>query len=126
MKALEPIGRPLLAIVLLLGFWLAACRVVYGAPPDGADPALAPWYRSLRNPERGFACCDLSDCRPTEWRQTGDTVQAWLGDQFGMRPGRWIDVPAEVIIRRQDNPEGRAVLCWRPIGVLCFVKGPET
>lgn len=111
---------------LLLGVWAAIVSAL-GAPPEGADPALAPWYRSLRNPERGFGCCDLSDCRPTDWRRAGDGVQAWIGDAFGIQPGRWEDIPPETIIRRTDNPEGRAVLCWKPgPGVLCFVKGPET
>jgi hypothetical protein len=126
-KTLEPIGWRVLVIVLLCGVWLGLCRLAYGAAPEGADPALAPWYRSLRNPTRHFQCCDLSDCRPTDWRWAAGEVQAWVGDQFGMRPGLWVEVPAESIIRQRDNLEGRAVLCWKPsFGVLCFVPGPET
>ena len=39
--------------------------------------------------------------------------------------GTWIAVPVGKILRRTDNPIGRAVLCWTPyLGFMCFIPGP--
>jgi hypothetical protein len=41
---------------------------------------------------------------------------------------RWLDVPADRVVRRGDNPTGHAVLCISPgnLFIYCFVPGPET
>src|SRR5260370_29800658 len=52
------------------------------APPPNADPALAPWFQSLRQPETGMSCCDIADCRPTEYRTVGDQYEVWIEDQW--------------------------------------------
>ena len=89
------------------------------APPPNADPALAPWFQSLRQPETGMSCCDIADCRPTEYRTVGDAYEVWIDNQ-------WMTVPPRRILQRADNPVGRAVVCWTPQrGIMCFVRGTE-
>jgi hypothetical protein len=91
----------------------------YGAPPENADPALAPWFQSLRQPETGMSCCDIADCRPTEYRMTGDDYEVWIDN-------KWMTVPPRRILQRTDNPVGRAVVCWTPQrGIMCFVRAVE-
>jgi hypothetical protein len=90
------------------------------APPQNADPALAPWFQSLQQPGTGISCCSVSDCRPTEYRTTGDHYEALIEN-------KWIAIPPEKVLQRTDNPVGRAVVCWRPsTGVMCFVRSTET
>jgi len=86
------------------------------APPDGADPnsALGIWYRSLRVPETGQSCCNVSDCRPVDaaWVE-GDRWRARIGDKV-------IDIPAKSVLRR-ENLDGRGILCRSIWAILCFV-----
>ena len=90
------------------------------APPDNADPALAPWFNSLRSPWTNALCCSIADCRPTDSRINGDHYEAFVG-------GQWRSVPPDAVLRRTDNPTGRAVVCWTPsAGIMCFVRGPES
>src|SRR5271165_5613726 len=60
------------------------------APPQNADPALAPWYRSLLQPGTTVSCCSLADCRPTEYRIKSDHYEALVG-------GNWLAVPPDKI-----------------------------
>jgi hypothetical protein len=93
---------------------------VEAAPPSNADPAMAPWFRSLMQPGTGISCCSLSDCRATDSRIQGDHYEALIGDQ-------WFAVPPERILQRADNPTGRAVVCWTPQrGIMCFVRATES
>jgi hypothetical protein len=82
------------------------------APPENADPALAPWFQSLAVPGTGISCCSIADCRPTDYRTVGDHYEALIENK---------------VLQRTDNPVGRAVVCWTPErGVMCFVRGTET
>ncbi|MBV9250515.1 MAG: hypothetical protein JO227_14865 [Acetobacteraceae bacterium] len=88
------------------------------APPEGADPALAPWFNSLRAPWTNALCCSVSDCRTADARLADDHYEAFVG-------GQWRAVPRDKVLQRTDNPTGRAVVCWTPTaGVVCFVPGP--
>ena len=105
---------PLLAPLLLLA------TASHAAPPPNADPALAPWFQSLQQPGTGVSCCSISDCRPTDFRTSGDQYEALIEE-------KWIRIPPEKILQRSDNPVGRAIVCWTPTrGVMCFVRGTET
>jgi hypothetical protein len=105
---------------LIIAAVLLGAAPVQAKPPEGADPALAPWFRSLRQPSTGIPCCSVTDCRLADWRINNDRYEAFID-------GVWRDVPPDHVIRRDDNPTGRAVACWTPVhGVLCFVKGPDT
>ncbi len=112
---------PVLAIFAgMITAALLAAAPAPAAPPENADPALAPWFQSLRQPETGISCCDVADCRPTEYRTVGDAYEVWVDD-------RWMTVPPRRILQRADNPIGRAVVCWTPQrGIMCFVRGTET
>jgi len=90
------------------------------APPQNADPALAPWYRSLLQPGTAISCCSLADCRPTDYRIKADHYEALVG-------GKWLAVPPDKILQRTDNPTGRAIVCWTPErGIMCFVRATES
>lgn len=105
---------PLVSAILLLAFPAGA------DPPPNADPALAPWFRSLMQPGTGISCCSLSDCRTTDYRVQGDHYEALVGES-------WFPVPPDRILQRTDNPTGRAVVCWTPQrGIVCFVRATES
>jgi hypothetical protein len=105
------------AVAALL--WLVAVSAA-AAPPQNADPALAPWFRSLLQPGTSVSCCALADCRPTDYRITADHYEAFVG-------GAWVTVPPDKILDRTDNPTGRAVVCWTPQrGIMCFVRATES
>jgi hypothetical protein len=98
---------------------LAAAYSAVAAPPDGADPGLAPWFQSLRQPGTGISCCSISDCRTTDYRTRMDGYEAYIDD-------KWISVPWEKVLDHMPNPTGRAVVCWTPVrGVMCFVRPDE-
>lgn len=106
---------PAVALVALF-----AKAPAHAAPPPDADPALSPWFQSLHQPGTGISCCSIADCRPTDYRMTGDHYEAMIN-------GRWVVVPEDKILNRTDNPLGRAVVCWTPqLGILCFIRGAET
>jgi hypothetical protein len=111
--------RMCLACLLLILAAALLNRALAKPPPD-ADPALAPWFHSLHQPDTGISCCDLADCRPTDYRTVADHYEVYVGDE-------WRAVPPNKVIKRLDNPTGHAIVCWTPLnGIMCFVKGPET
>jgi hypothetical protein len=99
---------------------LAATGAAVAQPPANADPALAPWFRSLLQPGTEVSCCSVADCRPTEYRVERDHYEALIG-------GNWLAVPADKVLQRTDNPTGHAVVCWTPQrGIMCFVRATES
>jgi hypothetical protein len=123
---------------LIAGVLVTLSSAVSAAPPIGADPALAPWYRSLDRPDfpphSGMPCCGQdTDCRELDeqdvkidadgnyefFTRRGETVSTF-------RDGRnmWVKVPTNKIGNR-ENPTGHDVACWAAIGpgdgfVYCF------
>jgi hypothetical protein len=89
-------------------------------PPQNADPALAPWFRSLEAPN-GTGCCAAADCRRTFSRLTAVGYETMIEDE-------WVAVPWERVLRRADNPTGEAIVCYVPHTqlILCFVRPPDT
>ncbi len=112
---------------------LAAAGLIYAyqppsraAPPPGADPDLAPWFRNLRQPETNLSCCDRSDCRTVRYRIVNGHIQAFIGQEFARwqnPPNTWVDVPETSILHNHDNPTGEGVACWGGARILCFVEG---
>ena len=93
---------------------------VLAAPPPDADPALAPWFNSLRQPWTNALCCSMADCRPVNSQLNDGHYEALI-------EGEWRRVPDHLILNRNDNPTGRAIVCWTPqVGILCFVRAPES
>ena len=114
----------ILGAILLLAAGALAAPLLAGralaAPPDNADPSLAPWYNSLHQPETNALCCSIADCRPVLSRETNGHYEAYI-------EGQWRAVPDERVLTRPDNPTGHAVVCWTPFaGILCFIKAPES
>jgi len=99
-----------------------------GAPPPGADVTLAPWFRTLKQPDSGAQCCDIADCRNYPVQPDGDRYLV-------LYEGRWLKVPNEVVSDRTDNPTGDYVTCvqrdhWtngQPDGprIVCLFKAPR-
>ena len=118
----------ILPVVVLLVLLAWSIHVVRAAPPPGSDGALAPWYRSLAQPETGNGCCSIADCRTVQYRGAGNHFEAFIDRKsFGeTAPNAWVAVPPEHVLRRRDNPTGEAVACWYNGEVRCFVAGVET
>ncbi len=101
-------------------------RVVVAAPPPNADPDLAPWFRSLRQPNTDLSCCDRADCRTVQYRIVDGHFQAFIGGEFARwqnPPYAWVDVPDGSVLHRHDNPTGEGVACWAGMRIICFVEG---
>lgn len=106
------------AIALAIGSVIAI--PAFAHPPPNADMSLAPWFEGLHQPGTGMSCCSIADCRQTEFRTNGDHYEAMI-------EGEWRVVPKETILDKVDNPTGHAVVCYTPtLGIMCFVRGPET
>ncbi len=122
----QPNRRP--RVNRIAGLWGAVCLLALftvaapsrAAPPADADPTLAPWFNSLRQPGSGISCCSIADCGPVDYRTVADHYEAFI-------EGEWRVVPPDKVLKRADNPTGRAVVCWtKPTGIMCFIRGPET
>jgi len=111
---------PIVAMTLaavFLGFISEAARA---APPENSDPALAPWFQSLRQPGTGISCCSVADCRVTDYRTNAVGYEALIDE-------KWLPVPPDRILQHISNPTGRAIVCYHPgTGILCFVRPSET
>ena len=51
---------------------LALSQAAVAAPPDSPDPAVAPWFESLKQPGTGASGCSIADCRTVDFRQDRD------------------------------------------------------
>ena len=90
------------------------------APPENADPSLAPWFQSLKQPGSGVSCCSIADCRQVEYRMSGGHYEALIERD-------WMAVPDDKVLQHQINPTGHGVVCYTPWqGILCFVSAAET
>src|SRR4051812_12258342 len=93
----------------LLASLVALCLTAgpLSAKPPGGAATDSLWFESLEDPETTLSCCDEADCRPVDDRIARDHYEVLIR-------GAWIVVPVGKILRRTDNPTGRAVLCWSP------------
>ena len=99
--------------------WAILSSPAVAAPPPNADPTLAPWFQSLKQPGSGKSCCSISDCRVEPYRQTAIGYEVLLD-------GQWVPVPNDKILQRIENPIGRAVTCHSGRTIFCFVRETET
>src|SRR5205809_1559646 len=110
-----------------LAVGLVLSQVAVAAPPDSRDPALTPWFESLKQPGTGAPCCSIADCRTVESRQDRDGYEVLIDGRWKMSVPFWLHVPPDRIIDGIDNPTGRGVVCFTPeAGILCFVPPPES
>lgn len=116
-----------IAIAVGLAVGLAVGQTAVAAPPEGFDPALVPWFESLRQPGTGAGCCSIADCRTAEFRQDRDGYEVLIDGRWKLSVPFWLRVPPNRIIDRTDNPTNRAVVCFTPeAGILCFVRPAES
>ena len=110
---------PLLYGSIVIAGKLFATSASLAAPPQNADPSLAPWFHSLKAPN-GTGCCSVADCRRAQSRVTPAGYEVMIGD-------RWRAVPWERVLQRTDNPTGQAIVCYVPDTelILCFVRPPD-
>jgi len=120
-------AKAIAAATALVAAW-SAIQHARAEPPEGADPKLAPWFHSLKQPNTGMECCDFADCRPVEARPSVIGWEVFIDRKsFGAdAPDGWRPVPPQNILHRKDNPVGEPVACWFIDRVMCFVTGPET
>ena len=107
------------SIAVTAGALLLATAAAHAAPPAGADPdsPTGQWFRSLVR-EDGMSCCAESDCRPVapnELRASGET-----GLEVRVE-SKWVEVPEYMIVRRDDNPIGKSIICRSRAEVYCVV-----
>ena len=99
------------------------------APPKGADPAMAPWFDSLKQKNHA-PCCGAADCRPeSRVLSPGNSHDGhwWVfmsHENFGDdAPEKMVPVPDDVV-RSGDTtllrPE-TAVVCAHYLVILCFI-----
>jgi hypothetical protein len=110
-------------LIFMAAILTLSSSLSHSAPPERADSKLAPWYRSLRQPGTGHACCAIADCRNVKWRTDGQRYEVFIDKpSFGGRaPDAWLPVRPERILRDVDNPTGEAVACYFMREVWCFV-----
>ena len=110
---------------------LLAALPVLAAPPADRDSTLSPWFQSLTRPWRPGSgavvqCCDIADCRVTDYREIGDRYEVLIDERFpGVRGASWQPVAPHAVLDRKENPTGGAVACWHEGEVLCFVRAEE-
>ena len=90
-----------------------------GMHGQGHDP-LHHWYKTLRQPFTGYACCDDKDCRPTQARTRGRIIEVLVD-------GEWTRVPFDKLLKRK-SPDLNSHVCapkgpWSPKVIFCVVLG---
>jgi hypothetical protein len=114
-------------VTVVFALSLAALPLQAGANERGD------WFKSLRQPQTGKSCCDISHCFRTDadWRSGG-----WWAELRG----HWVPVPSTAIVREATSIDGQAYVCAsvmpmgfaRPLpaemeieilrdGIFCFV-----
>jgi len=118
-------GRRIPAPIAVAAILLAAMAplTARAAPPPNADPALSPWFESLRT-KNGLSCCGEADCRRYQ-------VRIENGHYAIHHRGEWVEVPDDAVDHsRTDNPTGDYIACVvpnrTPALVLCFFTRPST
>jgi hypothetical protein len=94
-----------LACVLMMA---AALPGAAAPPPDVvADPAIAAWFKNLKQPGTGLPCCSVADCRRVAnvRHPDGDSYEAFF-------EGEWHRVPTDAIALNVPNIIGTSVVCY--------------
>lgn len=117
-------------VLLLCAMVAAAMWLARGEPPPDADPALGPFFHSLKRTVDGveIGCCDKADCRPvmTRWRSDGSDdpiLEVFIGPQFPNTVNDWRPVPVGAILHNVVNQVGQPIACWFNNEVRCFLDG---
>ena len=110
---------PLVITILLMPLTAIA------APPENADPTLAPFFRSLKQPNTEIPCCDATDCRIVQTRVSDGKEEIFVDKRkFSDGNDTWVPIPDAKRLAPRDNPTGENIACWsRFYGVMCFLRG---
>ena len=125
-KGLKHMLRQAIRAIGAVGLMVCCHVSLHAAPPPNADPELAPWFRSLRQPKSGLSCCDIADCRRVKYRVVNGHFQAFIGGEFARwqnPPNAWVDVPETSVFYQHDNPTGEGIACWSGNAIICFIEG---
>jgi hypothetical protein len=73
------------------------------------------WFKSLKQPDTGYSCCDIADCRRTD--------ADWHGGQWwAVVGGQWTPIPPDKELKKQSI-DGDAYVCSSPTRhIYCFVR----
>jgi len=107
------------AIALALAAFLGIVWALTTAARGQEHQSRADWFKSLRQPNTGYSCCDISDCKVL---QAGD-VDWQDGGWKANVDGEWTSIPEEKILTDKMHPEGLGVVCASPTRrIYCFIK----
>ena len=74
------------------------------------------WFKSLKRPDNGGSCCDITDCRRTRAEFIG-------GQWFAETPdGAVIAIPENKIVKSPRSIDGDAYLCSFGAMIYCFIE----
>lgn len=98
---------------------LAALALACLLSPVAAQDRAA-WFKSLRQPDTGMSCCDISDCKKTQakWSKGG-----WSAIVRGYPRA----IPPNIILKNNPSIDGEAYVCASEYGppdkaqLYCFI-----
>lgn len=105
----------LFAVTCLLQASVATAAPLLNVSPN---PELHAWFESLKQPGSNRPCCSISDCRFTAYEENGGHFEVIVD-------GWKYIVPDAVVVQADDNPTGRAVVCYSYISFGPSVAGDE-
>lgn len=92
---------------------LAILAVLFAAGPAAAEDRGA-WFKSLKQPDTGLSCCDISDCRRTD-------ASFRNGQWFARVEGEMTPIPPNKEVKR-TSIDGDAYVCsGLQRKIFCFV-----
>lgn len=109
---------------MTLRLWIAGILALAGivwavGSARGQEQSRADWFKGLRQPDTGYSCCDISDCKVL---QAGDVDWADGGWKANV-DGEWTTIPDNKILNDKMHPEGLGVVCASPARrIYCFIR----
>lgn len=115
----------LIMIMLAAALWGLFAGISRAHAHDARQPNLDGWYSSLKRPgvspysgQGTQSCCSKEDCHETDAEMRGTHWWAKLGRLHKDEGGHldwvledWVPVPDNVVLQKQSNPTGNAVIC---------------
>lgn len=105
---------------LILVLLISTAYAQEGHQGQGHDAWHGKFYQGLISP-KGYACCNLNDCRPTVSRMIGAYYEVKIN-------GQWVKVTDPKVIMKMMAPDGGAHVCASPKmpnTPICVILPPE-
>lgn len=98
--------------LLPVSLFLVAAGIAAAGPARAEDTGS--WLRSLRQPDTGLSCCDISDCRQTE--------ADWHSGQWWAKvDGQMTPIPKQKELQK-SSADGEAYVCaGQQRKIYCFI-----